>query len=80
MSFTVKYTGFCYRGAFNNSQDFLSVQVVGRARTATFGPMDQRLMPSPLKRQTKIAADDTLFVYFYLSKKIRLDVSCDTSA
>ena len=24
-------------------------------------------------RQTKIAADDTLFFYFYLSKKIRLD-------
>ena len=28
----------------------------------------------PLKRQTKIAADDTLFFYFYLSREIRLDV------
>ena len=27
----------------------------------------------PLKRQTKIAADDTLIFYFYLLKKIRLD-------
>ena len=26
-----------------------------------------------LKRQTKIAADDILFFYFYLSKKIRFD-------
>ena len=31
----------------------------------------------PLKRQTKIAA---LFFYFYLSKEIRLDVSCESSA
>ena len=34
----------------------------------------------PLKRQTKIAADDILIVYFYLSKKIRLDVSSESSA
>ena len=34
----------------------------------------------PLKRQTKIAADDTLFFYFYLSKEIRLDISCESSA
>ena len=34
----------------------------------------------PLKRQTKIAADDTLMFYFYLSKKIRLDVSSESSA
>ena len=27
----------------------------------------------PLKCQTKIAADDILFFYFYLLKKIRLD-------
>ena len=32
-------------------------------------------------RRTKIAADDTLiFFYFYLSKKIRLEVSCESSA
>ena len=31
----------------------------------------------PLKRQTKIAADATLSFYFYLSKEIRLIVSCD---
>ena len=31
-------------------------------------------------RQTKIAADDTLFFYFYLSTEIRLDVSCESSA
>ena len=34
----------------------------------------------PLKGQTKIAADDILIFYFYLSKKIRLDFSCDSSA
>ena len=33
-----------------------------------------------LKRQTKIAADDILIFYFYLSKKIRLDVSSESSA
>ena len=37
-------------------------------------------MFKPLKRQTKIAADDILIFYFYLSKKIRLDVSSDSSA
>ena len=34
----------------------------------------------PLKRQTKIAADDNLIFYFYLSKKIRLDFSCESPA
>ena len=34
----------------------------------------------PLKRQTKIEADDILIFYFYLSKKIRLDFSCEYSA
>ena len=34
----------------------------------------------PLKRQAKIAADDILIFYFYLSKKIRLDFSCESSA
>ena len=34
----------------------------------------------PLKRQTKIAADDLLIFYFYLPKKIRLDVSSEFSA
>ena len=33
-----------------------------------------------LNPQTKIAADDTLFFYFYLSKEIRLDFSCESSA
>ena len=33
----------------------------------------------PLKRQTKITADDNLIFYFYLSKKIRLD-SLETSS
>ena len=33
-----------------------------------------------LKHQTKIAADDILIFYFYLSKKIRLDFSCESSA
>ena len=32
-----------------------------------------------LKRQTKIAADDTLIFYFYFLKKIRVDVSCESS-
>ena len=32
------------------------------------------------KRQTKIAADDILYFYFYLSKKIRLGVSSESSA
>ena len=34
----------------------------------------------PLKCQTKIAADNILILYFYLSKKIRLDFSCESSA
>ena len=34
----------------------------------------------PLKRQTKIAADNILIFYFHLSKKIRLDFSCESSA
>ena len=34
----------------------------------------------PLKRQTKIAAGNILIFYFYLSKKIRLDFSCESSA
>ena len=33
-----------------------------------------------LKAPSKIAADDNCFFYFYLSKKIRLDVSCESSA
>ena len=33
-----------------------------------------------LKRQTKIAADDILIFYFYLSKEIKLDFSCESSA
>ena len=33
-----------------------------------------------LKRQTEIAADDTSYFYFYLSKEIRLGVSCESSA
>ena len=36
--------------------------------------------PLTLKRQTKIAADDILIVYFYLSVKRRLDVSSESSA
>ena len=32
-----------------------------------------------LKRQTKIAADGILIFYIYLSKKIRLDFSCESS-
>ena len=31
------------------------------------------------KRQTKFAADGILIFYFYLSKKIRLDISCESS-
>ena len=34
----------------------------------------------PLKRQTKIAAVDILIFYFYVSKKIRLDFSHESSA
>ena len=33
-----------------------------------------------LKCQAKIAADGTLFFYFYLSKEMRLDVSSESSA
>ena len=33
-----------------------------------------------LKCQTKIVANDILIFYFYLSKKIRLDFSCDISS
>ena len=35
---------------------------------------------NPLKRQTKNAADDILIFYFHLSKKIRLDFSCESLA
>ena len=34
----------------------------------------------PLRRQTKIAAGDMLIFLFYLSMKIRLDFSCESSA
>ena len=41
----------------------------------------KKALRKPLKPQTKIAADNTLFFfYFYLSKEIRLDVSCKSSA
>ena len=40
--------------------------------------MTDDLQFQPLKRQTKIAADDILIFYFYLSKKIRLDFSEDS--
>ena len=40
----------------------------------------QQQQQQALKRQTKIAADDILMFYFYLSKKIRLDFSCESSA
>ena len=33
-----------------------------------------------LKAQNKNAADDTLIFHFHLSKKIRLDFSCESSA
>ena len=33
-----------------------------------------------LKRHIKFAAEDTLLFYFHLWKKIRLDVSCASSA
>ena len=33
-----------------------------------------------LTLKAKIAADDTLIFYIYLSKKIRLDFSCESSA
>ena len=39
-----------------------------------------KLLPSVHPFQTKIAADDILIFYFYLSKKIRLDFSCEPSA
>ena len=47
--------------------------------------MDEKLLfiILTLKRQTKIAEDDILFYFFftfYLSKKIRLDFSCESSA
>ena len=35
---------------------------------------------NPLKRQAKIAADDILIFYCYLSNKIRLDISCESFA
>ena len=33
-----------------------------------------------LKAPNKMAVDDILIFYFYLSKKIRLDFSCESSA
>ena len=33
-----------------------------------------------LKRKTKIAADNIFIFYFYLSRKIRLDFPCESSA
>ena len=40
----------------------------------------RRPIPYPLDHQTKIAADDILIFYIYLSKKIRLEFSCESSA
>ena len=37
------------------------------------------IIVKPIRHQTKIAADDILIFYFYLSKKIRLDFSCEDS-
>ena len=39
-----------------------------------------QLQKPSLTLKTKIAADDTLFSYFYLSKDIRLDASWESSA
>ena len=33
-----------------------------------------------LREPIHIAVDDSYFFYFYLSKKIRFDVSCESSA
>ena len=38
------------------------------------------LLALPLKRHAKIAADNILIFYLYLSKKIWLDFSCESSA
>ena len=46
-----------------------------RKSKALFSPF---YFVSPLKRETKIAADGILIFYFYFSKKIRLDFSCDS--
>ena len=40
----------------------------------------RKLITLPLKRQVRTAQDDNFFFYFYLSKKIRLDISCESSA
>ena len=51
----------------------VSIQWFKCSKETVFGYVFQSTQP--LKRQTKIAADDILIFYFYLSKKIRLDFS-----
>ena len=41
---------------------------------------EKKLALKAFKHLTKIAADGTLFLNFYLSKEIRLDVSCESFA
>ena len=43
------------------------------------GGYSVNLLLLPRKEPSKIAADDTYFFFFYLLKKLRLDVSCESS-
>ena len=54
--------------------------IVGVGVGGSRGRRGQHILKEPLKCQTKIAADDILIFYFYLSKKIWLDFSCESSA
>ena len=56
----------------------VSFTVIGMAngRICILGCSEEKKI-QPFKRQTKIAADDILIFFFYLSKKIRLDFSCE---
>ena len=55
--------------------------ILSRIRAPTMPDRDHCLLIYLThKERNKNAADDILFFYFYLSKKIRLDVSSESSA
>ena len=61
---------------------FINIQLSSYHKYAHIGGIMMHfvLLFCIIKHQTKIAIDDILIFYFYLSKKIRLDFSCESSA
>ena len=57
-----------------------SLFIRGHLLQESFSPLKSTFFLLTLKVPSKIAADDALFFFFYLLKKIRLDISCESSA